>query len=491
MRYKPYGNTGKLVSALGFGGSRFSTAECSTPEGRQRYADLIVKAHEAGVNYFDTAPGYCGGMSEQVFGLAFEKLRQAGRQNFYVATKSTQPDDPTAEAVRQRIEQSLRALQMDKIHFFHMWGILTLEQYHKVMAPGGPYWGALKAKEEGLVEHICFSTHCTGEEIEKIIDDGYFEGVTLGYNAINFKFRERGLLAAKRRGLGVAIMNPLGGGVIPRQKTHFAFLAEAGESIAQAALRFVLGNKAVSVALSGMTNDSELEENLAAVNNDRPFTLERIEHIRTRISQDLDSLCTGCQYCNGCPQGIEIYKPMLSYNTFILSRGDTQGFLEDMEVAWRLPPAHIFDCIECGLCEEKCTQHLPIRERLAHINGIRLSLPTSTKEAVDACFAASRQGKKTGIYAMGNHAKALFADYEEVYGPPDFPLYLFDSDSRKWGSQPWLPGLVVRPPEEIETLGIERLIIASTTSFAEIAESLSRLQAKGVEFVAYNLFSQS
>ena len=95
-------------------------------------------------------------------GAAFKAMKNP----FYVSTKSNISSEKTADEVRARIDKSLKRLGVDKINFYHMWCILSLDQYRKVIAPGGPYWGALKAKEEGLIDHICFSTHCSGEEIE-------------------------------------------------------------------------------------------------------------------------------------------------------------------------------------------------------------------------------------------------------------------------------------------------------------------------------------
>ena len=102
-----------------------------------------------------------------------------------------------------------------KLDFFHMWCVMDMEDYHeKHMAPGGPYDELLKAKQEGLVDHICISTHCTGDEIAHIANERKFEGIILGYNIINYKYRQAGIKAAYENNIAVITMNPLGGGLI-------------------------------------------------------------------------------------------------------------------------------------------------------------------------------------------------------------------------------------------------------------------------------------
>ena len=216
MIYREFGKTGKQLSVLGFGGLRFPYDLYMTEAGREKCTELVVEAWKNGVNYFDTAPDYCESKSEQIYGAAFRCMK-----DFYVSTKSTINEDPKADDVRRRIEKSLDIMGLEKIHFYHMWCILDIEQYRRIIAPGGPYWGALKAKEEGLIEHICFSAHCTGNEIAEIIKEGYFEGVTLGYNVINSKFREEGVRAAREQGIGVITIHPLAGGFIPKNKDKF------------------------------------------------------------------------------------------------------------------------------------------------------------------------------------------------------------------------------------------------------------------------------
>ncbi|MEG2290062.1 MAG: aldo/keto reductase [Clostridium sp.] len=360
MIYKPYGNTGKMVSAIGFGGMRF-TDDCTIEEG----AEIVRYANSLGINYFDTAPNYCNDRSEDIFGEAFKNMPN----DFYVSTKSSIGSEPDADAVRRRIDNSLKRLGVDKINFHHMWCIMDLAHYRRVMAKGGPYWGALKAKEEGLIDHLVFSTHASGEEIRIMVEEGFFEGVTLGYNILNFPYRQEGILAAQEHGLGVATMNPLGGGLIPEQKDYFSFIKEnPAESVVQAALRFNASHEGISVTLSGMSSKEEIKHNVDAVNNLTILKNSQLDILKSSIRQDMNELCTTCQYCKHCPKDINIPKYMDLYNHYVLKGidGINQRYedlkkFKSINFEKDMSPA---DCINCKKCETLCTQKLNIIDRL-------------------------------------------------------------------------------------------------------------------------------
>jgi predicted aldo/keto reductase-like oxidoreductase len=362
--YKEYGKTGKKVSAIGFGGMRFRKEDYE--KSFEEAAKVAIRANELGINYFDTAPFYCDDKSEDIMGVAFKHMTNP----FYVSTKSNISSEKNADEVRRRLEKSLKRLGVEKINFFHMWCILNLDQYRKIMAPGGPYEGALKAKEEGLIEHITFSTHCSGEEIETIVNEGYFEGVTLGYNATNFAFRQRGIKAAYEKGLGVVTMNPLGGGIIPQNPDFYSFLKENDDdTLVQAALKFNASHKEITVTLAGMGSIAEVEENVKAGESFGEMTEARIETLSNKLNSSLDKLCTGCSYCTGCPKDIDIPKLMDAYNMYILKK-DNKEITNRLKWHWSLEPSVAATCIACGKCEKKCTQHLPIIERLKEIASL-------------------------------------------------------------------------------------------------------------------------
>ncbi|KAB3532103.1 aldo/keto reductase [Alkaliphilus serpentinus] len=363
MIYRPYGKTGKEVSVIGFGGMRFGKDE-------DYAAEVVRRANELGINYFDTAPFYCNDRSQDIFGKAFKKMPG----QFYVSTKSSVNKEDTADKVRWRIEDSLMKMGLEKINFFHMWCIMDLNHYERVMTPGGAYEGALKAKEEGLIDHLVFSTHCKGEDIEKIINDDVFEGVLLGYNVINHPYRQRGVDAALKKGIGVVTMNPLGGGLIPQHKDYFSFLTEReGETVSQAALRFNAAQEGITVVLAGMSSIEEVEENVEVANHPITVSKEKYYEINSRLGEEMNSLCTTCGYCLKCPQKIMIHHYLEAYNLAILDGEEAMvrhlNWLKEIGTIKDTNPLPS-ECIACGACETLCTQKLPIIERLKAVDDI-------------------------------------------------------------------------------------------------------------------------
>ena len=359
--YRQYGKTNKNISVLGLGGMRFGNDEDYAVE-------VIRKANDLGINYFDTAPFYCSDRSEDIFGKAFKNMTG----EFYVSTKSGIFNEPTADDVRRRIEKSLKRLGVNKIDFYHMWCIMDLRQYEKVMEQGGPYEGAVKAKEEGLIDHLVFSTHCSGNDIRKIVEDNSFEGVLLGYNVVNHPYRQEGIKAALENNIGVSVMNPLGGGLIPNSPEYFNFLKETeDETVCQSALRFILAEPGVTTALIGASSIKELEENIGVLNYPLVVSEAKRKEIKSNINESMDKLCTTCGYCLKCPKKIKINRYLEAYNMSILKdHKEMEKYLEFLKTQGALKDEEVFakDCIECGKCEELCTQKIPIIKRLREIS---------------------------------------------------------------------------------------------------------------------------
>lgn len=358
MWRKTYGRTGKKISVVSFGGMRFDK-----PENIDANAEVVLYAHGKGINYFDTAPGYDAGKSEQIFGAAF---RQMPRESFYCSTKSSKAD---GDALRADLETSLRRMNVEKIDFFHIWCIVRDKQWPERKV-GGAVAAVLKAKEEGLIGHVVASLHLSGRKICKILCEGLLEGITVGYNVLNFPFRGEALECAAEMDMGVVTMNPLGGGLIPDNAERLDFLRGPDDrSVVEAAIRFNVSHPAITSALVGFTTKQQIDEAVAAVENFQPYDAEHVENIKSRIGEGFDDLCTQCGYCLPCPEGVEIPKLMEAYNHKILGRGD-QDIVNRLKWHWGLPPEDAGACVECGQCEDKCTQHLPIIERLKHIAGL-------------------------------------------------------------------------------------------------------------------------
>ena len=223
------------------------------------------------------------------------------------------------------------------------------------------------AKSEGLIRNIVFSSHMQGNDIEKVVETGKFKGMLIGYNALNYQFRQSGIRKAYENGMGVVVMNPLGGGLIPQNPEAFSYLTEGTDlTVAQAALRFVASHREITVTLAGCTTKEHVDDAVKAVENLVEEPAEVVAEKYNRKGVALNNLCTGCSYCKGCPKGIEIPKFMDAYNQMILT-GKKKEMADRLNNHWCIPRSMAEECIACGSCEKKCTQHLPIIERLKEI----------------------------------------------------------------------------------------------------------------------------
>jgi hypothetical protein len=357
--HKLYGHTNLSVSAIGFGGMRFLATDDIG-----RCAALVRYAHARGINYFDTAPYYCDDRSEAIVGQGLSGLPRA---SYYVATKSGQAK---GAELRAELERSLTRLGVDKIDFFHIWCLMSAEDWQNRLR-GGAVDAARKAQEEGLVRHLVCSSHMPGEDLARVLESGAFAGVTLGYNAINFPYRQAAVSAAADRGLGVVAMNPLAGGLVARSAERFAFLRQADDpSVVTGALRFLLADPRVTVALVGFSAEREVDEAVSSAEQVEEASAAMVARLREHVEASFDELCTGCDYCLPCPQELPISRLMDVYNVRLLGGSDDE-LLDRYQWHWSIRRHLAAECSECGDCEPRCTQHLPIRERLGQLPAPR------------------------------------------------------------------------------------------------------------------------
>jgi uncharacterized protein len=365
MIYKQFGKTGKKVSAVGFGGMRFDTNLANS-----KNADLLHYAFEKGINYFDTAPDYCKDQSMDIFGLALPHLP---RDKFFVTSKCMPTAVKSASEARKAVENDLRRLHLDKIDFFHVWCIRNIDQYHLAMKKGGQYEALQKCKAEGLIDHIVVSTHLSGPDTVKIVERKEFDGVLLGVSAINFPYRWQGVQAAYDSGMGVVAMNPLVGGLIPKNEDRFKFLASKDKTPTEAALRFCISCPQITVTLNGFTTTGQIDMACKVADKAKPFTQKDIDAFKTHISGGMNELCTGCGYClDLCPVNILVPSYMQFYNEISLRKPTKEKLLDAVRFhhGWGFLASSAVRadaCLQCGRCEQACTQHISIVERLKEI----------------------------------------------------------------------------------------------------------------------------
>lgn len=366
MQYRTLGETGVSISTLGFGAMRFPQIECN---GKQIFdtdesIKIMRRAYELGVNYIDTAPYYCNGESEVIVGKAIKDIRD----KVYLSTKNP-IEDASGEHFMERLEKSLKKLDTDYIDFYHMWGINWEQFVEKINVKNGPLEFAQRAKVQGIIKHISFSFHDKPENMIKLIDTGYFETVLCQYNMLD-RSNEAAIAHAHENGLGVVVMGPVGGGRLGEPSPVIQKLIPGGsKSSAELALRFVISNPNVACALSGMGSLEMVEQNAQTASNIAELTAKEIESINLAMEQNkklADLYCTGCNYCMPCPQDINIplnFQLMNYHKVYGLTEHAKNSYQQIGKVDW-MKGKQASECIDCGICEEKCPQKLSIREQL-------------------------------------------------------------------------------------------------------------------------------
>lgn len=374
MNYRKFGNTGEMISALGFGCMRFPEVE---KDGKwyvddEKAIPMLHEAFEKGVNYFDTAPYYCHQNSEITVGKGLKEIRD----KVMISTKL--PVDKCKEAgdYRKQLEKSLGKLDTSYIDFYHFWG-LNREAYDNVVLKLDLLKEARKAKEEGLIRHISFSFHDAPEHIKYIIDTAEGQGVPMETMLVQYNLLDRSneemIQYAASKGLGVVAMGPVGGGRLAAPTDLYAKLTgKPSISTYELAFKFVLGNPNLSCALSGMGTMDMVEKNCVIGSNKEGLTPEewvQLGESMENLKKFSELYCTGCAYCQPCPAGIDIPRIFNLY-TYHNVYGLTEYARNEMENYKKREGKTITNCKDCGLCEDKCPQSLKIRDELRRVEGI-------------------------------------------------------------------------------------------------------------------------
>lgn len=322
MRFQQLGNTGMTVSELGFGGIPILRLESGEAE------KIVRHAFDRGINFFDTAYAYRD--SEEKIGRAF-----AGRRDkVIIATKTMRRDGAGA---LEQLEQSLQRLQTDYIDLYQLHQVAQESVWQTISAPGGALEVLQKAKADGKIRFLGVTSHSRPMAI-KLIQTGLFSTVQFPFNFIEVDAAGDLHPEARRLGMGILVMKPFAGGVIDNATVAFKYLRQFPDAIPLPGFDSVAAVDEV-VSFYEMSNQVSDED----------------EALMTTYRRELgQQFCRRCEYCQPCPQGVMI-TPAMGYQV-VARRMSPAVSVEFSRAAMETVP----QCIECGICIQRCPYNLPI-----------------------------------------------------------------------------------------------------------------------------------
>lgn len=374
MQYVPFGKHGFDVSRLGMGCMRLPTMQQDgqTVIDREAAIALIRRGIDNGVNYVDTAYGYHNGESEIVAGLA---LKDGYREKATLTTKLPVWLVKEEKDMNRLLDEQLKKLDVPYVDFYILH---AMNKGRMELMRSLNYKAFLKeALADGRIRHTGFSFHDDKECFLDILHDYDNWGmaqIQFNYLDDDKQATEEGLKAAGKAGVPLVIMEPLRGGALANPPADVKALMATypqKRSAVEWAFSYIADYAEVATILSGMSNQQQLDENIAVFDHltvggltdaDKAFIKQLKEAYLARIPIG----CTGCRYCVPCPNDVVIPDIFHAYNENTMLGQSWKNSWHYGNIAKDGHDAA--KCVGCGACEGVCPQSLSIIDLLAKIN---------------------------------------------------------------------------------------------------------------------------
>ena len=368
MLYRTMPKNGDKLSILGFGCMRLAQKDGIVDEEKSR--QQVLYAIDQGVNYLDTAWPYHSGESERFLGRT---LGSGYREKIRLATKLPSWMIKCREDMDRYLDEQLERLKTDHIDYYLLHNLAGDQWEHLLKLDVLNFLD--HAKSDGRINNTGFSFHGVLNDFKRVIDGYPWEMCQIQYNYLDETTQAgtEGLRYAASKGIGVVIMEPLRGGNLSHPKPPPAVhaiweKAPKKRTPVEWALRWVWNHPEVTVVLSGMNEMAQVEENLAIAgqaypNSLTPEEIRLIESAAQTYKELMKVGCTGCGYCQPCPNEVNIPACFEVYNAFHMFGDAVQEFMYAVRMSGIVAggaPSFASQCIECGECLEKCPQHLDI-----------------------------------------------------------------------------------------------------------------------------------
>ena len=397
MTYRTNHNSGDKVSILGYGCMRWPMIKNENSKGsivdQEAVNELVDYAIEHGVNFFDTSPVYCQGMSEEATGIA---LKRHPRSSYFLSTKLSNFANSTRENSILMYRKSFEKLQTDYIDYYLLHSVGgSIDDFNRRYRDNGMLDFLIEERKAGRIRHLGCSFHGEKEFFDQIIamhDEVHWDMVLIQMNYSDWRnARGRNVNAEylytelERRNIPVMIMEPLLGGRLSKVPDHIATRLKQREperSVASWAFRFNGSHPNVMTILSGMTYMEHLQDNIRSFapliplnEEEQAFLFETAE----LMLQYPTIPCNDCKYCMPCPYGLDIPAILLHYNKCvnegnISSSSQDENYKKarraflvgyDRAVERERQADH---CIGCKQCNHHCPQRIDIPKEIRRID---------------------------------------------------------------------------------------------------------------------------
>ena len=360
---------GKQLSALGLGAMRLPTIDGNDANINGEAArEMVDYAMKKGVNYYDTAWGYHSGRSEIEIGKA---LSAYPRESYYLATKFPGYDLSNMPKAAEIFEEQLKKCGVDYFDFylFHNVCEMNIDAYLDPKYKINEYLRA--QRESGRIRHLGFSAHGSCAVMRRFLEayGDHMEFCQIQLNYLDFSFQDAKakmeLLA--EYDIPVFVMEPLRGGRLAKLSEAEAaplHTLRPEETAVGWAFRFIETLPNVVVTLSGMSNMTQLKENIAIFEEEKPLSAAEMATLLSVADGMLHGTlpCTACRYCvSHCPKGLNIPELLDLYNEHNFTGG---GFIAPMALMAVPEEKHPTACVGCRSCEKVCPQQIKISEAM-------------------------------------------------------------------------------------------------------------------------------